>query len=62
MAKLAKDWKAFRKRFLFTQESLAETLGVSRRAVQYAESGRCLPQPETQRRFNELKAKHEREK
>ena len=65
---IAKEWATFRKRFLFSQVELAEALGVSRRLVQYVETGkgqrptwRCIPNDETLARFRVLKSKHEAE-
>lgn len=62
---IAKEWKTFRKRFMFSQQKLAEALGCSRRKVQYVESGNrqnpdwpCIPAEETQGRFRALKMKY----
>lgn len=66
--KVSREFKTFRRRFLFSQVQLSEALGVSRRTVQYAESGKggdpdwpCIPQPSTLLKFKQLKAKHEKE-
>ena len=65
---IAREWTQFRVKHLFSQVRLAEALGVSRRTVQYVETGKshrpewaCIPSDETQRRFNALKAKFESE-
>ncbi len=65
---IAKEWKAFRAKYLFTQQHLAEALGVSRRTVQYVESGKgqspdwpCIPGDETLAKFRALKTKFEGE-
>lgn len=66
--RIAKEWKAFRRTFLFSQVRLAEALGISRRAVQYVESGKgqhpdwpCIPMADTQGKFRALKMKYEQE-
>jgi DNA-binding XRE family transcriptional regulator len=66
--KIANDWIQFRGKHLFSQVRLAEALGISRRAVQYTESGRshnpnwgCIPTDETQAKFRALQAKFEKE-
>lgn len=60
--KIAKEWISFRTRYLFSQVRFAETLGISRRTVQYVESGKgqnpawpCIPMPETMAKFQALK-------
>lgn len=59
---IARDWRNFRTRFKYSQEKLATALGISRRTVQYVESGNpddpnwsCIPSPATQQRFKVLK-------
>lgn len=56
---IAHEWMYFRKKFLFSQVMLAETLGISRRAVQYVEAGKVIPIPGTLSKFNALKKKFE---
>jgi DNA-binding XRE family transcriptional regulator len=50
----AKEWKEFRKNFLYSQFDLAEALGCSRRTVGKVEAGVCTPLPRFQRRFRDL--------
>lgn len=64
---IAKEWIRFRTKHLFSQQKLAETLGISRRTVQYVESGKgqnpdwpCIPADVTLRKFDALKAKFEK--
>ena len=49
--KLANDWKMFRRNNLFTQQQLAEVIGVCRRTIQLIEGGYVTPHPQTLRRF-----------
>jgi len=56
----AKEWKQFRRDHLFTQERLAEVLGVSRGTVQNVERERHDPMAQLESRFRALKAKHAR--
>lgn len=56
------EWFNFRDEFLFTQQRLAEILGLSRRTIQMVESGKITPHPETLRVFAVLKGKHEAER
>ncbi|HTF69014.1 MAG TPA: hypothetical protein VK638_40675 [Edaphobacter sp.] len=65
---IAKEWIAFRTRFLFSQVQLAEALDISRRLVQYVESGKgqdvnytCIPSAGVLANFKALKAKFEGE-
>jgi len=65
---IADEWIEFRALHLFTQEKFAETLGISRRTVQYVEQGNksrpgwlCMPLPETMKRFQVLKRKFAQE-
>lgn len=58
---IAKEFIAFRTKHLFSQVKLAEALGVSRRAIQYAEYGPCIPLPDTLKKFRALKNKYESE-
>jgi DNA-binding XRE family transcriptional regulator len=52
----AHEWSTFRRRNLFTQAKLAETLGISRRTIQMIESARDnYPHPGTIRKFLTLK-------
>jgi DNA-binding transcriptional regulator YiaG len=53
----AKEWKAFRREFLFTQSMLANTLLISVRTLQNVEGARHTPLIKTQRLFNVHKAK-----
>jgi DNA-binding XRE family transcriptional regulator len=64
---VAREWTRFRRRHGFTQVMLAAELGISRRTVQYTESGNarnprwpCIPSRRTLIKFAELKARHER--
>lgn len=56
----AREWRAFRRNFLYTQVVLAEALGISERSVQYIEHGKVTPGLETQRQFRILQLKHAR--
>lgn len=58
----AVEWQNFRKRYLFTQQKLAEILDLSRRTVQMIEAGLITPHPGTLRSFETLRAKHEGER
>lgn len=58
-ARQARLWREFRKKYLFTQVRLADTLGISRRTVQQIEACDITPHPGTLRKFNFLKRKHE---
>jgi DNA-binding XRE family transcriptional regulator len=55
----ARDWKTFRKTFLFTQKFLADTVGISRRTIQEIEAGNITPHPATLRTFHTFRMKHE---
>jgi DNA-binding XRE family transcriptional regulator len=55
----AQDWKLFRKNNLFTQRRLADTLGISRRTIQQIEGAYITPHPQTLRRFEVFKRRHE---
>jgi DNA-binding XRE family transcriptional regulator len=52
---IALETLKFRQKYLFTQFSLAEHMGVSRRTIQMIEAGRVMPHPSTRRAFIELK-------
>jgi DNA-binding XRE family transcriptional regulator len=54
-----KEWRKFRKDYMFTQRRLADLLGCSRRAVQDIEAARTTARANTQRSFAALKAKYE---
>jgi DNA-binding XRE family transcriptional regulator len=59
----AREWSKFRRDNLFTQQKLAEILGVGRRTIQMIEAGKVLyPHPETIRKFLVLKAKYKNRK
>jgi DNA-binding XRE family transcriptional regulator len=65
---LAALFVSFRERHLLSQVKLAELLGVGRRTIQYAESGKshrpewpCNPSRETMTKFYALKSKYEPE-
>jgi len=45
--RIADELLAFRQKYLFTQIKMAEALGISRRALQYAEAGVALLQMST---------------
>lgn len=53
--KIANDFVAFRKKYLFRQVDLAEQLKISRRGLQMIENASYLPILRTQKRFAELK-------
>ena len=57
----AREWKAFRRNFLFSQNNLATALGISRRTVTNVEAGECIPSLKAQRAFRDLKRQQERE-
>lgn len=66
LEKLRREWVGFRQAHLYTQGRLAEELGISKRTVQYIESGKgqraswlCAPRADTAARFNALKKKLE---
>lgn len=59
--KHAAAWIKFRKDFLFTQQKLAEGLGVGRRTVQLIEHARVTPTLTTQRTFRDFARKCVRE-
>jgi DNA-binding XRE family transcriptional regulator len=50
----AKEWRKFRKDFLYSQADLAEALSISRRTVVSVESGVVTPLPRIQRAFRNL--------
>lgn len=54
----AREWKQFRRDHLFTQERLAEVLGVSRGTVQNVERQLHDPMAQLEGKFRALKAKH----
>jgi len=54
----ARQWKKFRKKHYFSQERLAQVLGISRRAVQYVEAGQLTPHASTLFKFEVLRIKH----
>lgn len=54
----ARQWRRFRRSHNVTQKQLALVLGISRRAVQYIESGEKEPHISTQRKFDEILLKH----
>jgi DNA-binding XRE family transcriptional regulator len=55
-----KEWIEFRRKHLFSQVRLAETLGISRRTVQAIEAASAKrPHFDTLRKFYALKAKYE---
>lgn len=61
--KRASEWSKFRRDNLFTQQRLAEILGVGRRTIQMIEGGKILyPHPETIRKFLALKVKYKQRK
>jgi DNA-binding XRE family transcriptional regulator len=60
--KRASEWKMFRRRHLFTQRRLADTVGISRRTVQQVENAHITPHLSTLVLFEKLKRKHAREK
>lgn len=62
--RIREQFVKFRQRYLFSQAQLAEALGVSRRTVQYVETGNaqnpdwtCIPSRRTLERFQGLQAK-----
>ena len=58
--RIADELLAFRQKYLFTQVKMAEALGISRRALQYAEAGVALLQMSTRARFLGLKKQFSR--
>jgi DNA-binding XRE family transcriptional regulator len=53
---LALEFKSFRRRFLFSQQNLADALGCSRRTVVSIEGGATMyPHPGLLRAFRDLK-------
>lgn len=59
---MRKQWKSLREKRQWSQVRLAEALGISRRTVQYVESGNgqqghfaCIPKPKTLAKFKQLK-------
>jgi DNA-binding XRE family transcriptional regulator len=59
--KRAKVWREFMADKLFTEQRLADTLGISRRTVQMIKAGRVSPHKDTLRLFDSLKARYDRE-
>jgi DNA-binding XRE family transcriptional regulator len=57
----AKVWRDFMADKLFTEQRLADTLGISRRTVQMIKAGRVSPHKDTLRLFDALKTKHDKE-
>jgi DNA-binding XRE family transcriptional regulator len=52
----ALEWKMFRRKFLFSQQNLADVLGCSRRTIVSIESGVTMnPHAQLLRRFRDLK-------
>jgi hypothetical protein len=60
-ARLAAEWRRFRRDFLFSQTELAAFLKCSLRTVVSVEGGSGLPQARFQRRFRDLKRRCERQ-
>ena len=58
----AKRLKDFRAEFLMNQPTLAELLGISRRALQYCEIAKFLPQKKTRDLFETLCRQKQAEK
>jgi DNA-binding XRE family transcriptional regulator len=59
--KRAKVWREFMANNLFTEQGLANTLGISRRTVQMIRAGNVSPHKDTLRLFESLKAKYDKE-
>lgn len=64
--RIARDWVRFRAKHIFSQAKFAEALGISRRTVQYVETGKgarpgwaCLPHTGTIAKFRALRARLE---
>jgi DNA-binding XRE family transcriptional regulator len=55
----AREWRAFRRDYLFSQVWLADALHCSRRTVIDVESGKGNPRPGMLRKFMQLKRRHE---
>lgn len=56
----ALEWLQFRKENMFTQQRLAEILGISRRTVQMVENGKITPHNNTVRLFNALRTRYQK--
>jgi DNA-binding XRE family transcriptional regulator len=56
----AREWKQFRRNFLFSQRDLAHALKCSLRTVQAVEGEETVPQARIKRRFRDLKTEQEK--
>jgi DNA-binding XRE family transcriptional regulator len=56
----AREWKKFRRDYLYSQENLATALGIGRRTITAIEAGECNPTPRILRAFRDL-VKRERQ-
>jgi hypothetical protein len=58
----AREWKTFRRDYLFSQRNLATALQCSRRTVVSVEGGKEVlnPHPDLLRRFRDLKRQQEK--
>ena len=56
-----REWLRFRLENLFSQMYLAETIGISRRTLQYIETAKLIPQAATIAKFEILRGKYEAE-
>lgn len=55
------EWRYFRTSHHMTQRDLARVLGITRRTVQYIESGNVRPHYSTEQKFLRLAERHENE-
>ena len=59
----AREWKEFRRAYLYSQRNLADALGCSRRTIVAVEGGRevTCPHADLLRRFRDLKRQQEKQ-
>jgi DNA-binding XRE family transcriptional regulator len=57
----AREWKKFRRDYLFSQAALAETLGITRRTVCSIEQGAVVPTFRVQKLFRDLVREQKRQ-